>query len=156
MKITESQLRRIVREELNEMRKSGITLRFNPETGEYEESGMEDFPGAGAEMARAVGSARAGGATASAHVKQDIYEKLSKHGGITERGILMSLSTKYRPAQIEAALSDMMRRGDIDQDDRGVYHIAGYEEYAEDPYEGAAFSKEEIQDIQQGMYGKRR
>ena len=52
MRITESQLRRIVREELNEMRKSGITLRVNPETGEYEESGLEDFPGAGAERAR--------------------------------------------------------------------------------------------------------
>lgn len=52
MRITESQLRRIVREELNEMRKSGITLRVNPETGEYEESGLEDFPGMGAERAR--------------------------------------------------------------------------------------------------------
>lgn len=128
MKITEGQLRRIIRQELNEMK--GATFYRDPETGEWK-SGMEDFPGAGAEMARAVGGARAGVSPASAHVKQDIHDKLSKHGGMTERGILMSLSTKYRPAQIEDAISDMVRRGDIDQDDGGVYHIAGYEEYAE-------------------------
>ena len=51
MRITESQLRRIIRQELNEM-KRGITFHKNPETGEWEESGMDDFPGAGAERAR--------------------------------------------------------------------------------------------------------
>lgn len=51
MRITESQLRRIVREELNEMRK-GVTFRKNPETGDYEESGLDDFSGPGAETAR--------------------------------------------------------------------------------------------------------
>lgn len=98
-------------------------------------SGMEDFPSSGAEMARAVGGARAGGSPVPANLKQDIYDKLSKHGGMTERGILKSLGKpggKYNDAQIEAALSDMLMRGDIDQDDRGVYHIAGFEEYSEE------------------------
>lgn len=49
MKITESQLRRIIRQELNEMK--GATFYRDPETGEWK-SGMEDFPGAGAERAR--------------------------------------------------------------------------------------------------------
>lgn len=165
MRITEGQLRRIIRQELNEMGgmskygsgpfdpeegyvddpaspmhgrarmpaepvRKGVTLRPGP-GGKWIESEMSDFPGEGAEMARAVGGARAGASSAPAHVKQDIYEKLSKHGGMTKKGILMSLSAKYRPAQIEDAISDMVRRGDIDQDDRGVYHIAGYEEYAD-------------------------
>jgi hypothetical protein len=108
----------------------GATFHRNPKTGEWE-SEMEDFPGAGAEMARAVGGARAGASPASAHVKHDIHDKLSMHGGMTKKGILMSLSAKYRPAQIETAISDMMRNFDINQDNRGVYHIAGYEEYAE-------------------------
>jgi len=153
MKITEGQLRRIIREELNEMR--GVTISVDPAVAAYikkhfvpgvplvlpahlagkvvelSTSETEDFPSSGAEMARAVGGARAGGSPVPANLKQDIYEKLSKHGGMTERGILMSLSAKYGPALIKAALFDMEDDGYIDQDERGVYHIAGYEEYAD-------------------------
>jgi hypothetical protein len=121
MRITESQLRRIVREELNEMRKSGITLRVNPETGEYEESGMEDFPGMGAERARK-----------------------------------MREPTMFRRPKItDPDLGDKFDRmmANLNLDDPSQY---GGGEALDDPFEGAAFSKEEIEDIQRGMYGKRR
>lgn len=51
MRITEGQLRRIIRQELNEMK--GATFHRDLETGEWK-SGKEDFPGAGAEAARQV------------------------------------------------------------------------------------------------------
>ena len=112
MRITESQLRRIVREELNEMRK-GVTFRKNPETGEYEESGMDDFSGPGAETARKM------------------------------REPTMFRRPKLTDPDLGDKYSRMMASLDLDEPE-------------EDPYEGAAFSKEEIEDIQRGMYGKRR
>ena len=129
MRITEGQLRRIIREELNEMGMKGdvkgATLSRD-ESGNWVASG-EDFPGEGAAMARAMGAARRGTESPMGHIKQDIISKLGMRG-LTERGIIMSLS-KYKPAQVEAALESMMMRGDIDMDEAGVYHIAGYEEY---------------------------
>ena len=108
MRITESQLRRIVREELNEMRE-GITFHKNPETGEWEESGMEDFPGMGAERARKM------------------------------REPTMFRRPKITDPDLGDKFDRMMANLDLD-----------------DPYEPTAFSKEEIEDIQQGIYGKRR
>ena len=51
MRLTEGQLRRIISEELSEMSK-GVTFHKDPVTGKWVESGLEDFPGAGAEAAR--------------------------------------------------------------------------------------------------------
>ena len=113
MRITEGQLRRIIRQELNEMK--GATFHRDPETGEYKATGMKDFPGAGAEAARK-----------------------------------MREPTMFRrPKNTDPDLGDkcdrMMSNLDLDEP-----------EPAEDPYEPTAFSKEEIEDIQRGMYGKRR
>ena len=110
MRITESQLRRIIRNELNEMKK-GVTFRKDPETGEWVESGMEDFPGAGAEAAHKVRE-----------------------------------PTMFRRPSIT----------DPDFGDKFDRMMGSLDEPSEDPYEPAAFSKEEIEDIKRGMYGKRR
>lgn len=51
MQLTGKQLRQIILEELSEM-KRGITFHKDPMTGDWVESGLEDFPGAGAAAAR--------------------------------------------------------------------------------------------------------
>lgn len=112
MRITESQLRRIIRQELNEMK--GATFYRDPETGEWK-SGMEDFPGAGAEAARKM------------------------------REPTMFRRPKITDPDLGDKFDRMMSNLGLDEP-----------EPAEDPYEPTAFSKEEIEDIQRGMYGKRR
>ena len=67
-----------------------------------------------------------------------------------ERARKMREPTMFRRPKItDPDLGDKFDRmmGSLDLDEP---------EPAEDPYEPAAFSREEIRDIQQGMYGKRR
>jgi len=166
MKITEGQLRRIVREELREMK--GMSQYgsgpFDPEEG-YNDDPSSPMHGRASphykelkyRIAASQGSRGYAPPTMSMlRVEWDINAALSDVGAASEEDIFDMLGTKHEPTSIMSALSNMMRKGDIDKDESGAYHIAGFEEYAEDPYEGAAFSKEEIEDIQRGMYGKRR
>ena len=138
MRITEGQLRRIVREELREMRDPHYTELKSRIAASQSSRGY------------------APPTMSMLRVERDINAALSDVGAASEEDIFDMLGTKHEPTSIMSALSNMMLKGDIDKDESGAYHIAGFEEYAEDPYEGTAFSKEEIQDIQQRMYGKRR
>lgn len=67
------------------------------------------------------------------NLKQDIHDKLSMGRGLTRYGVIKSLEHKYRPREIEAALSELVDGGHITQDDSGAYR----------PSEGAGFEEEE-------------
>lgn len=166
MRITEGQLRRIIREELNEMKGTSKygSGPFDPEEGYVDdpESPMHGRanPHHTALKSRIAASQASRGyappTMSKPRVERDINAALSDVGAASKEAIINMLGTKHEPTSIMSALSNMMRRGDIDTDESGRYHIAGYEEYADDPFEGAAFSKEEIEDIRRGMYGKSR
>lgn len=76
------------------------------------------------------------------NLKQDIHDKLSMGRGLTRYGVIKSLEHKYRPREIEAALSDLVDGGHIMQDDSGVYRPgagAGFEEEDEEGIEDDPF-----------------
>lgn len=141
MKITEGQLRRIVREELREMK--GMSKYgsgpFDPEEG-YTDNPSSPMHGRASPHYKELKSRIAASQASRGYVpptrsmlsvERDINTVLADKGTASEEVIFDELGTKHEPTVIMRALNNMVRKGDISQYESGAYHIAGYEEYAE-------------------------